>query len=136
MAEGPGPGNVMTGLVWRFRHQWEHRFFRHALAAVSGIVPVLRRGGGVIEFSGQRWARLAAVGALAVALGLSACGRKGPLDPPPSAQHSAQSEPTGPVVLGTPGPQPGIGVGSDGKAAAPPPTGKDNRPFILDWLVE
>jgi predicted small lipoprotein YifL len=29
--------------------------------------------------------RLALIGALAAALGLAACGRKGPLDPPPAA---------------------------------------------------
>jgi predicted small lipoprotein YifL len=29
--------------------------------------------------------RLAVIGALAAALGLTACGRKGPLDPPPAA---------------------------------------------------
>jgi predicted small lipoprotein YifL len=100
------------------------------------MVALFRRGG-VIEFSDQRWARLAAVGALVAALGLSACGRKGPLDPPPSAsaQHSAQAAPAGPAILGSPQPGAGVGVGRDGKAAAPPPSG-ENRPFILDWLVE
>jgi predicted small lipoprotein YifL len=89
----------------------------------------------VIVISRQNWARVAAVGALVVALGLSACGRKGPLDPPPSAAaHSAQAAPDGGVPQsGAPGRQPG--VGSDGKAVAPPPSGQ-NRPFILDWLVE
>ena len=33
----------------------------------------------------RRYLRLALIGALAAALGLAACGRKGPLDPPPSA---------------------------------------------------
>ena len=58
------------------------------------MVPGSRRGG-VIVISKQNWARVAAVGALVAALGLSACGRKGPLDPPPSAAaHSAQAAPT------------------------------------------
>jgi predicted small lipoprotein YifL len=33
--------------------------------------------------------RLAALAALVVALGLAACGRKGPLDPPPGASAPA-----------------------------------------------
>jgi predicted small lipoprotein YifL len=88
----------------------------------------------LIQLSDQRWARIAAVGALVAALGLSACGRKGPLDPPPSASQYSGQDASGPVTLGaTPEPQPGLG--RDGKAAAPPPSGQNKR-FILDWLVE
>jgi predicted small lipoprotein YifL len=96
------------------------------------MVPGLRRGG-VIVISKQKWARIAAVGALVAALGLSACGRKGPLDPPPSAA-APQGAPGGSPQLDS-NRQPGVGVGHDGKAVAPPPSGQ-NRPFILDWLVE
>jgi predicted small lipoprotein YifL len=85
----------------------------------------------VIDISAKHWARIAAVAAIAAALGLSACGRKGPLDlPPGAAQHSAQPEVP---MSGTNEPQPGLG--RDGKAVAAPPRG-DNRPFILDWLVQ
>ena len=87
----------------------------------------------MIQLSNQRWARLAAVGALVAALGLSACGRKGPLDPPPSAQHSAPTDPASPMQMGSDRQM--VGIDRDGKAAAPPPSGQ-NRPFILDWLVE
>jgi predicted small lipoprotein YifL len=96
----------------------------------------------VIVISRQNLARVAAVGALVAALGLSACGRKGPLDAPPSAAgpaagpaagHSAPAAPDAVPQSGLPGQQPGIGA--DGKAVAPPPSGQ-NRPFILDWLVE
>jgi predicted small lipoprotein YifL len=92
----------------------------------------------VIVISKQNWARVAAVVAIAAALGLSACGRKGPLDlPPGAAQHSAQpvsdNMPAPPPLTGIPEPQPGLT--RDGKALAPPPRG-DNRPFILDWLVQ
>jgi predicted small lipoprotein YifL len=50
--------------------------------------------------------RLAMIGALAVALGLTACGRKGSLDPPPGAavasdQGTVGSQP----VMGTHGPR-------------------------------
>jgi predicted small lipoprotein YifL len=85
--------------------------------------------------SKQNWARVAAVGVVVAARGLSACGRKGPLDPPPSAaSHSPQAAPDGSPQLDS-GRQPAVGVGSDGKAVAPPPTGQ-RQPFILDWLVE
>jgi predicted small lipoprotein YifL len=85
----------------------------------------------LIQFSDQRWARIAAVGALVAALGLSACGRKGPLDPPPSAAAPVQHG--GDPVVGAAPSQ--IGVARDGKAVAPPPSGS-RQPFILDWLVE
>ena len=110
--------------------------FRHALAAVSAIVPVGRRGG-LVKFRDHRWGRLAAVGVLVAALGLSACGRKGPLDPPPSAQGPAQQY-AEPAPAGTAGLAPAdgqVGVGRDGKAIAPPPS-KQRQPFILDGLVE
>jgi predicted small lipoprotein YifL len=81
--------------------------------------------------------RLAALAALAAALALAGCGRKGPLDAPPSAAISPppQSEPS----LGeiddpnTPGfrraPRP--------TAAAPAPTvPPEKRTFILDPLIK
>jgi predicted small lipoprotein YifL len=37
--------------------------------------------------------RLALIGALAASLGLAACGRKGPLDPPPSATLAGNKVP-------------------------------------------
>ena len=89
----------------------------------------------MIEFSGQKWARLAAVGALVAALGLSACGRKGPLDPPPYAsaqQDNLQAAPADPALASR---DAQVGVGRDGKAVAPMRS-KEDRPFILDWLVE
>ena len=91
----------------------------------------------MIDISDQRWARFAAIGVLLAALGLSACGRKGPLDPPPSAavpgQSSLQPDPVDPTQPGRPAPL--VGVTADGKAVAPPPTGR-RQPFILDRLVE
>jgi predicted small lipoprotein YifL len=37
--------------------------------------------------------RIAMIGAIAASLGLTACGRKGPLDPPPSATLSGNKVP-------------------------------------------
>jgi predicted small lipoprotein YifL len=48
--------------------------------------------------------RLAVIGALAAALGLAACGRKGPLDPPPGASIKGdQSTVSGQPVMGANG---------------------------------
>ena len=51
--------------------------------------------------------------AFAVLLGLSGCGQKGPLEPPPSAAT----------------PQ------AEGQPAPPPPPKAPNEPFILDPLL-
>ncbi len=94
--------------------------------------------GGVIVISRQNWASVSRPWALlSPRLGLSACGRKGPLDA--AAVRRAQPAQAAPApavsaVAAPPGPA-ATGVGSGGKAVAPPPTGQ-NRPFILDWLVE
>jgi predicted small lipoprotein YifL len=40
----------------------------------------------------RRFLRLAVVGALAAALGLGACGRKGSLDPPPSSSLTGEQQ--------------------------------------------
>jgi predicted small lipoprotein YifL len=85
----------------------------------------------VIDISAKRWARIAAVAAIAAALGLSACGRKGPLDPPPYAS-AYDNQPAAPAESRQ---DAQVGVSREGKAVAPART-KDNRPFILDWLVE
>ena len=94
----------------------------------------------MIVISDRQAVRLAAVAALCAALGLSACGRKGPLDPPPGATAvPVQAEPT-PQVVQAPLPGAGppaatySGIGADGKALAPPPSGQ-RQPFILDWLL-
>jgi predicted small lipoprotein YifL len=87
----------------------------------------------VIDISSQRWARIAGIGMVAVALGLSSCGRKGPLDPPPAAAVPGALE-GAPADLPPQSRQAG-GVGPDGKAIAPPPSGR-REPFFLDWLLD
>ena len=39
-----------------------------------------------------RFLRLALIGALVASLGLAACGRKGPLDPPPGASLAGEQQ--------------------------------------------
>jgi predicted small lipoprotein YifL len=55
--------------------------------------------------------RLALVGAMAAALGLGACGRKGPLDPPPGASLEGEPQPHMPELMSNQGqPKPGTPV--------------------------
>ena len=77
--------------------------------------------------SGLIFLRIATVGALVSALALAGCGRKGPLDAPPSA---AISEP----AAGAP-PDSARAIGADGRPVAPPPNGS-KRWTPLDILLD
>jgi predicted small lipoprotein YifL len=73
--------------------------------------------------------RLALIGVLAAALGLTACGRKGPLDPPPGASLAGEPQPNAPNLIsnkgGVRGPigsdssEDNPGVDENGQARAP-----------------
>jgi predicted small lipoprotein YifL len=71
-------------------------------------------------------ARLAVVGALAAALGLAACGRKGPLDPPPLAAGE-------PAPAAQPPRAGGATIGPDGQPIA---ARGPQRRIILDALLD
>ena len=73
-------------------------------------------------------ARCAALAAVAAALALTGCGRKGPLDPPPSAY----GEPV-PQQTKSPG-RPDPGITPEGQAIAPRGQRKPVPP--LDWLID
>ena len=66
--------------------------------------------------------RLALIGALAASLGLAACGRKGPLDPPPAASLAGEQA-NAPGAAGSnrqaQPQQEGAGITSAGEAVAP-----------------
>jgi predicted small lipoprotein YifL len=81
------------------------------------------QGGSVVSRSGGIWlGRIALAGALAAALALSGCGRKGGLDEPPLA---ASEPPPG---------QPGAATYTpDGKPNPPP---AEKRRTLLDWLID
>ena len=92
----------------------------------------------VIRFIVRRPARLAFIGALAATLALAACGRKGPLEAPPSAsiaqpataEPSLGEAPPDPLFSGyvrAPQPEPV----RPGAASQPPP----KKSFFLDWLM-
>jgi predicted small lipoprotein YifL len=79
------------------------------------------------RFSQSTFGRLALIGALAAALGLAACGRKGPLDPPPGASLEGVAQPNAPRLISSKGIQPigsqadedNPGVDENGQVRAP-----------------
>jgi len=95
--------------------------------------------------SSRPFMRLAMAGALLAALGLAGCGRKGPLDPPPSASAAPATEQAppsaqGPGLVGPASMSPfGSGGGSSANSGSPtgtatPPT-TQNKKFLLDPLL-
>ena len=55
------------------------------------------------QFPDRLFFRLALIGALAAAFGLAGCGRKGPLDPPPSAvSATGKQEPANTGLISSP----------------------------------
>lgn len=83
----------------------------------------------VIFAANRLSARLILIGALVGALGLAGCGRKGPLEPPPSASIAQPA--LGPD--GQPVAAPAEGFDEQGRPVAP--RGKQQR-FLLDWLLD
>ena len=81
-----------------------------------------------MRHSDRPFLRLALIGALAASLGLAACGRKGPLDPPPAASLAGEQ----PVTTGEPSGDDRRILGPDGKPIA---VGRTNKRFPLDVLL-
>ena len=117
-----------------------------ASARRSGMVHAICYGtGGVqVKQSVDRWSRVAWAAAMTAAIataafGLSACGRKGPLDPPPSAGIAPPPAYAPRPSLGeenyAPAPPPQV-ANPARTAAAPPPAGPPpNKSFFLDFLL-
>ncbi len=96
--------------------------------------------------SSRPFLRLATIGALVAALGLAACGRKGPLDPPPGAsavEPQAQQQPglISPVGVTPIGGGSGSAAGSNDNGAGIDAAGRaqapkgPKRPIPLDVLL-
>jgi predicted small lipoprotein YifL len=105
------------------------------------LPPKPRGQGGVqVKRSVDRWSRLALVAAMTAALALAACGRKGPLDPPPSAgitpppasapRSSLGEENYGPLSRPA-SERPQTAAVAPPPAAPPPPP----KTFPLDFLL-
>ncbi len=82
--------------------------------------------------------RIALAALLTGALGLTACGRKGPLDPPPSAGLTPATDYTprpglGEEHYGTPPGAPPPAAAAPAPAAPPPP--QQQKTFFLDFLI-
>ena len=89
-------------------------------------------------FSEHLFLRLAVIGVLAASLGLAACGRKGPLDPPPGAAATGETQPAqsnSPSLLNPVGVSPmGGGGGGSGYDAMETPKGQ-KKSIPLDVLL-
>ena len=82
------------------------------------------------HFPDRLFFRLALIGALAAAFGLAACGRKGPLDLPPSAvSTTGKQEPAKTDLIRSPFERPAGTAQSSAAAKAP------NKSFVLDPLL-
>ncbi len=92
------------------------------------------------DFRVSPWFRLALIGVLAAALGLAACGRKGPLDAPPGASLAGQPQASMPGAVSTNPPPQSVGgqptdnptIGPDGRPMAPK---GPKKPIPLDVLL-
>lgn len=99
----------------------------------------------VIRSFDRRLVRLAVIGAAVGALALGGCGRKGALDPPPSASIS-NNQPVAPPPpsLGEqsdPGFLTGLSSPREPPPQAAPPAGSaaqtaEKKGFLLDWLLK
>ncbi len=79
------------------------------------------------HFPDRLFFRLALAGALAAAFGLAACGRKGPLDPPPSAvSATGKQEPANTSLINSP---------FEKRAGKPQRNQVPDKSFALDPLL-
>ena len=86
--------------------------------------------------SDRHLARLALVVACIAATGLAGCGRKGPLEAPPSASLSQPQAVQPPPSLGEPEQSQPFGRSAEAGPAAPPPQAPPpKKSFLLDWLL-
>jgi predicted small lipoprotein YifL len=91
-----------------------------------------------VKQSVGRSRRLALVAVMTAALGLTGCGRKGPLDPPPPSAEVPPAPANAPRAgLGQEnyGPLPPPAEHAVSAAAAPPPTPPPPKTFFLDFLI-
>jgi predicted small lipoprotein YifL len=96
-----------------------------------------------VKQSVNQWSRVALAAVLTGALGLAACGRKGPLDPPPSAALPQSPAPAytprpglGEEHYGTPPGAPTTAAPTAAVVAPPPGTPPPpQKTFFLDFLL-
>ena len=87
-----------------------------------------------------RFAYLAVIGMFAAALTLAGCGRKGPLDPPPSenapvpAKRASSSPSLNPLATREKRTTTPAAFDADGRPVAPANAPKKHLP--MDWLID
>jgi predicted small lipoprotein YifL len=86
-----------------------------------------------------RFTHFAVIGALAVAFTLAGCGRKGPLDLPPSAGATPPAPAAAPSIGFSPAteretPTTPSSFNAQGKPVAP--SNAPKRPLPMDWLID
>ena len=127
MAAQAGKGEILT-------------FIQPCLALIAwfAMVPLTLGVRFLSRFFDRPFLRLALIGALAASLGLAACGRKGPLDPPPGASLAGEPQVgtnpmSNPIVTPIGGQVRGgnPGVGPDGKPLAPKGPKKQIPLYVL-----
>jgi len=85
------------------------------------------------------FARLALIGALVAAVGLAACGRKGPLDPPPGAAVAEPQQsvsPTPPTLMPPIGGSSSSSGGTETRNGLPVPARGEKKHIPIDVLIE
>jgi predicted small lipoprotein YifL len=111
-----------------------------ALIAWFAMVRSIQGARFLSRFFDRPLLRLALIGLAAASFGLAACGRKGPLDPPPGASLTGEPQVNMPDLIGKPAATPiggqaqhgNPGVGPDGQPLAPKGPKKH---FPLDGLL-
>ena len=87
----------------------------------------------------SRFAHIAVFGALAAALALAGCGRKGPLDPPPSAGTAPPARAAGPNVGLSPmaeSQEPAAPAAFDAQGRPVAPSNAPKKRLPMDWLLD
>jgi predicted small lipoprotein YifL len=82
------------------------------------------------RFHDRRFLRLALIAAFAATLGLGACGRKGPLDPPPSASVAGEQQQATPMTSPLMAP-----IGSQPGKTSQPVAQAPKQHIFLDGLL-
>jgi predicted small lipoprotein YifL len=104
------------------------------------MLPSIQELSSVTRTPGRLFIRVATIGSLAVALGLAGCGRKGPLDPPPSGAvaEPVQAVPTGPGPSMNPisGPAKSNAPNAFGPNGEPVAAKGQKKSLFLDWLLD
>ena len=87
-------------------------------------------------FCDRPFLRLALIGVTVASLMLAGCGRKGPLDPPPSASLASEPQANQPAPVGAADPLVApIGQTRDNTSGQPQATPGPNKRIFLDSLL-